>query len=108
ALVNVTYEEEHAVVDTVDALDTLSVPSFAFGPIHVSRGDIKKALARAAYRVDQHYSTPIEHHNPMEPSATVAVWNGDELTLYDATQWVMGARNSIADMLQKKRESVHI
>jgi xanthine dehydrogenase YagR molybdenum-binding subunit len=108
ALVNVTYEEQPPVIDTEDALDTMYVPSFAFGPIKVSRGDFDKAFAEAVYRIDQHFSTPIEHHNPMEPSATVAVWNGDELTLYDATQWVMGARNSLADTFAKKRESVHI
>jgi xanthine dehydrogenase YagR molybdenum-binding subunit len=108
ALVDVRYEEEPCVVDTEDALETLFVPSFAFGPLRVSRGNFDKAWSSAAHRVDHHYSTPIEHHNPMEPSATVAVWDGDQLTLYDATQWVMGARNSIADMLQKDRECVHI
>jgi xanthine dehydrogenase YagR molybdenum-binding subunit len=108
ALVDVTYDEESPVVDTADALNTLFVPSFAFGPTHVSRGNVDKALAKADHVIDQHYSTPIEHHNPMEPSATVAVWEGDQLTVYDATQWVMGARNSIADMLEHKRENVHI
>ena len=108
ALVDVTYQEEQGVIETADALDTLFVPSFAFGPIQVSRGNFDKAWSSAAHRVDARYSTPVEHHNPMEPSATVAVWSGDELTLHDATQWVMGARNSIADMLEKNRESVHI
>jgi hypothetical protein len=74
----------------------------------VVRGHIDQGLAAAAHRIDQRYSTPIEHHNPMEPSATIAAWNGDELSLYDATQWVMGARNSVADMLALEREKVHI
>ena len=26
------------------------------------------------------YTTPIEHHNPMEPHATIAQWDGDHLT----------------------------
>jgi xanthine dehydrogenase YagR molybdenum-binding subunit len=108
ALVDVTYDEEIPIVETDDALRNLITPAFAFGPIRVVRGDFEKALAKATYHVDQHYSTPVEHHNPMEPSATVAVWNGDALTLYDATQWVMGARNSVADMLQVPREKVHI
>ena len=108
SLVKVDYEEELPVVQNADALHTLFVPKFAFSPVELTRGDFEKALAGAAYHLDQHYSTPIEHHNPMEPSATVAVWKGEELTLYDATQWVMGARNSVADMLDKKRESVHI
>src|SRR3954464_3391413 len=62
----------------------------------------------AAWRVDQTYTTPIEHHNPMEPSAALAVWQDNELTLYDATQWVMGARNCVADMFGLERERVTI
>ena len=108
AAVDVAYEEERPVIDSSDAMGKLIKPKFAFGPTEVVRGNIEKGLKSAVHRIDQSYSTPIEHHNPMEPSATVAVWNGDELTLYDATQWVMGARNSVADMLQVKRENVHI
>ena len=36
-------------------------------------------------RIEAEYSTPPETHNPLEPHATLAVWNGDHLTLYDAT-----------------------
>jgi len=108
ALVDVTYEQEAPVISTDEALEHAFVPAFAFGPTVVVRGDVDEGLAAAAYRVDRKYRTPIEHHNPMEPSATIAVWNDDELTLYDATQWVMGARNSVADMLAHEREKVHI
>ena len=108
AVVEVTYEEESPVIATEDTLGNAFVPAFAFGPTMVVRGHIDQGLAAAAHRIDQRYSTPIEHHNPMEPSATIAAWNGDKLTLYDATQWVMGARNSVADMLALEREKVHI
>src|SRR5579883_791237 len=50
-----------------------------FSPVNYSR--VSGAAAVAAYSIDQHYTTPTEHHNPMEPSATTAVWNGDDLTL---------------------------
>src|SRR5581483_3876503 len=92
SLVQVDYNPEYPVVQNADALHTLFVPKFAFSPVELTRGNFEKGTAGATHRLDQHYSTPIEHHNPMEPSATVAVWDGDELTLYDATQWVMGAR----------------
>src|SRR5262249_28360399 len=81
ALIDVTYKEEQATIEIADALDTLYVPTFAFGPVEVSRGNFDNAWASAPHRVDQRYSTPVEHHNPMEPSATVAVWQGDALTL---------------------------
>lgn len=46
--------------------------------------------------VEQTYTTPFESHNPLEPSACVAHWVGDHLTLYDATQAVVGTRAVIA------------
>ncbi|MGE5525812.1 MAG: xanthine dehydrogenase family protein molybdopterin-binding subunit, partial [Rhodospirillaceae bacterium] len=47
-------------------------------------GDPDRALASAPVRVEATYTTPMETHNPMEPHATVAAWDGDRLTLYDA------------------------
>jgi xanthine dehydrogenase YagR molybdenum-binding subunit len=56
------------------------------------RGDPEKALANAAVKVDVEYVLPIEHHNPMEPYATTAVWESDgKLTIYEKTQ---GAQNN--------------
>jgi xanthine dehydrogenase YagR molybdenum-binding subunit len=49
-------------------------------------GDFDGAFAAAAVRVDATYRTPAEHNHPMEPHATVAVWRGGTLTVYDATQ----------------------
>ena len=108
ALVEVTYEEQTPVIETADALDSLFEPKELFGPVSVVRGDVAKAIGRGEFRLDETYTTPIEHHNPMEPSATVAIWEGDDLTLFDATQWVMGARNCVADMLAIDRKRVHI
>ncbi|MBV8590068.1 MAG: xanthine dehydrogenase family protein molybdopterin-binding subunit [Acetobacteraceae bacterium] len=44
------------------------------------------------------YTTPIEHHNPMEPHATIAVWDGDRLTVWTATQGISGAKNTLATL----------
>jgi xanthine dehydrogenase YagR molybdenum-binding subunit len=60
------------------------------------RGDFAGGLRDAASRIDAVYRTPPEHHNPMEPHATIAVWDGDHLTLYDSTQYVSGVQNTVA------------
>ncbi len=44
----------------------------------------------------------------MEPHACTAVWDGDNLILYESTQWVVGARNVVADALGLPREKVRI
>ncbi|HXT43227.1 MAG TPA: xanthine dehydrogenase family protein molybdopterin-binding subunit [Pseudonocardiaceae bacterium] len=63
-------------------------------------GDVDTALASAAVRIDQTYTTPMEHNNPMEPHTTVAVWESiggtDRLTLYDSTQGVFKVRHVLA------------
>lgn len=67
------------------------------GPSSSKRGDPAAALARAAVRVEETYSTQVQHHNPLEPHATIAVWQGDtRLTLYDSTQGLFNVRNSLA------------
>ena len=61
-----------------------------------SKGDANAALAAAAVKVDNVYVVPAEHHNPMEPHASIAQWDGDRLTLYDSSQGVVQAREKIA------------
>ncbi|HMC15794.1 MAG TPA: xanthine dehydrogenase family protein molybdopterin-binding subunit [Albitalea sp.] len=59
-------------------------------------GDADAALKTAPVRLVQTYTTPMEHHNPMEPHATVAAWEGDRLTLYDSTQYISGVKETVA------------
>jgi xanthine dehydrogenase YagR molybdenum-binding subunit len=76
--------------------------------LQYSRGDFDAAFAGADVRVDHTYVTPQENHNPMEPHATVAEWDGDKLTLHDSTQWVIGTRNVVAAMLGISRDNVRV
>ena len=73
-----------------------------------ARGDVEPALRSAAVQLDQTYSTPDEHHNPMEPHATVASWEGDRLTVYDATQSISGVKGSLARTLGLQDEQVTV
>jgi xanthine dehydrogenase YagR molybdenum-binding subunit len=65
-------------------------------PTDTEEGDVDAALAGAAVRVDETYTTPIEHNNAMEPHATTAVWEGDNLTLYDSNQGAWNVVQAIA------------
>ncbi len=90
-LVHVTYAEEKPAVEMEPVIDQ----AYQRGQPN-KRGDFDAGLAGATHKVDHIYRTPIEHHNPMEPHATVAVWNGDMLTAYDSTQGVSGSAQSLA------------
>ena len=72
------------------------------------RGDPDQALSSAPVVIDETYVTPIETHNPMEMHSTVAVWDGDNVTLYDGTQGVVGHRTVMAEVLGVPRENVRI
>ena len=99
ARVSATYDSVPPVAELESLLGEAYVPG-ALGPsgeAASARGDLDAGLAAAKTRITQTYTTPVENHNPMEPHATIAVWQGDaRLTLYDATQGIFGVRNKIA------------
>ncbi|HET6145415.1 MAG TPA: xanthine dehydrogenase family protein molybdopterin-binding subunit, partial [Candidatus Acidoferrales bacterium] len=70
--------------------------------------DVDGGLAQAEIKIDQVYTTPIEHHNPMEPHATIAQWDGNHLTLHDATQNIFGVRGTIAQIFAISEEQIHV
>ncbi len=77
-------------------------------PSETSEGDVDGALAAAAVGVAETYSTPAEPNNPMEPHATLAVWSGGDLTLYDSTQGAPRARDAIAGVFDLPPERVRV
>lgn len=68
-------------------------------PADSALGDVDAALTSAKVRLDATYTTPMYHHNPLEPHAAVAVWNGDELTVYCSSQGVTVSRDLMAAVL---------
>ena len=77
-------------------------------PPDSERGDAERALAAAPVKVEQSYRMAQENHNPMEMSATIAAWQGDQLTLYNATQWIYGCRHAVAATLGMPEEKVRV
>jgi xanthine dehydrogenase YagR molybdenum-binding subunit len=71
-------------------------------------GDVKSALENAVVKMEQTYATPIYHHHPMEPHATIAEWQGENLILYNSSQIINGAQNAAASTLNLKPENVRV
>ena len=108
-LVHVAYQPEPAILDFEQAKQSAyAPPKLQKGPTDTQRGDVESGLKAADAHIDAVYSTPMEHHNPMEPHATTAVWDGDHLTLYDATQYVTGDRRTVAKALGIAPENVRV
>ncbi|HET6169379.1 MAG TPA: xanthine dehydrogenase family protein molybdopterin-binding subunit, partial [Terracidiphilus sp.] len=72
------------------------------------RGDPDAAFASAAVKIDAVYGTPVETHNPIELHASVAVWDGDRVTLYETTQGVVNYRVVMAQVLGLPIENVRV
>jgi xanthine dehydrogenase YagR molybdenum-binding subunit len=71
-----------------------------------ARGDADRALAQAPVRVDATYGIARENHNPMEPHATIAAWDGDRLTLWSKSQFVVNEQAEIAAIFGLPAENV--
>jgi xanthine dehydrogenase YagR molybdenum-binding subunit len=101
-LVQVAYAEETPIADLHTVLDRAFYPDKtdpAGEPLETKRGDPDGGLTAAAVRIDQTYTTSTNNHNPIAPFASVAVWEGEKLTVYDASQWVQNVRLVLAATL---------
>jgi xanthine dehydrogenase YagR molybdenum-binding subunit len=100
SLVKVEYDAERPSTDLHDAERDK--------PTNYARGDAEAGLRDAPVRLDLTYQLARNHHNPMEPHATIARWDGDKLTVWDKTQWVMGTHDELAAVFGLPAESVRV
>ena len=100
SLVEVRYEAETPSTDLHEA-----EPG---APTDYARGDAEAGLSNAAVRLDLAYELARNHHNPMEPHATIARWDGDKLTVWDKTQWVMGTHDELAAVFDLPADAVRV
>ena len=110
-LVRVDYDEQpHHVLLRGDDPELYTPekvnPSF---PSESSRGDFDAAYGSAAASVDATYSTPAFHNNPMEPHASVAVWDQDGgLAVHDSTQHSSGTASTLAKVFDLDASRVRV
>jgi len=85
-------------------------PGAAVNPRHqdVKIGDAEKAMAQAEVAIDAEYSTPTQHHNAIELFTTTCVWNGNELTVYEPSQFVIGMKFGLARQLKIEPNQVRV
>lgn len=107
SLVKVEYQEsEHSVsVEQAKADGKVITPE---SRPDKSRGDAESALSDAEVSIDVDYTVPTEHHNPIEPHATIAIWSGDNLKLYDKTQWVKSVQQHLGSVFGIPSENVEV
>ena len=111
ALIEVTYEVLTPILTPTEGLaqgaPLLHEKGNLLSRQQLTRGDVDKAIAEAAYVVTQHYSTPQTDHAFMEPECAVAAPDGEGgMVLYTGSQSVYDEQREIARMLQLPNEKV--
>ncbi len=96
-LLRVKYATEKGSFDLAAVKDAAPMAKDVGGTVAAGSevGDFAGAFADAPVQLDATYTTANESHSMMEPHATIAAWDGDELTLWTSNQMIDW---SVADM----------
>ncbi|NTF34212.1 aldehyde oxidoreductase molybdenum-binding subunit PaoC [Rhizobium skierniewicense] len=106
ALVKVDYSEEQGSFALGKAMDTATKPET--GDPDSSAGDFDAAFKAAPVTCEETYTTPDQSHAMMEPHASIAAWDGDDLSLWTSSQMIDWWRSDLATTLDIDKEKIHL
>ena len=72
------------------------------------RGDVAEGLKQADVIVEGTFRTSTQLHNSWETHGSVAMWEGEDLTIWESTQYIYGVRSRVADALGIPAGRVHV
>jgi xanthine dehydrogenase YagR molybdenum-binding subunit len=114
-----TYEAAREAANKVEVIYSPEPPSATFGSAGVetephkaarqpdpNKGDATGAFAGAAVKIDARYSTPTQHHNPIELFTVTCAWDGPKLTIYEPSQFIWGTKAGVAKGLNIDPDNV--
>ena len=110
-LVEVKYAEAPSTTTIAQGREHAYQPERIFGglmPAQTARGDADAGLAAADVLLDAEFRFAANHHNALEPLTTTAVWEGDELTLYDSCQGIKAVQLTVAALLGMSPSKVRV
>ena len=71
-------------------------------------GAVDQALASADHKLQQTYTVEYIAHVPLEPRAALAMWEGDQLTVWTGTQRPFGVRGQLAEAFRIPEDRVRV
>ena len=108
-LISVDYARVEGKYDLAAAKESAHKPErITGGPADSAVGDFAGAFASAPVQLDATYSTPDQAHAMMEPHASIAAWNGDQLTVWTSNQMIDWGAADVAKTLGVPKENVHL
>ncbi len=110
-MVEVTYAKLTPAIDLKTEIPKAEMPKTSgFGaPAQLNQGKTESIIKSSPVKIEQTYTTRTENHHPMEPHATIAVWDGDDkILLYDATQGVKGVQGVVSYFFNLQPDNVRV
>src|ERR1051325_2795365 len=106
---DIVYEDEEPAAG-FDSPGATTVAAKEASPSHEDPavGDAEAAFAAAPVKIDRHYATPTQHHNPLELFTTSCAWSDGKLTVWEASQNVTGLKNGLAGQLGIAPDKVRV
>jgi xanthine dehydrogenase YagR molybdenum-binding subunit len=109
ALIEIDYESApFAVTHDADGRETIVQAQVLPWFKDFIAGDAEAALKEAPIVIEQTYSTPAQHQNPIELLGTVAEWSDGRLTVHEGTQGAETVRNGLAIALGLDLQNVRV
>ena len=128
--IDVDYDELEAVFDPLEAMEADAprvhdindellgtAAYFGLNPLpgtncphrySLHLGDVDKGFTEADHIVEATFRVPSAAHSAMEPQASLALWDGDELTVYTNTQTPFNVRDALAQMFGLPEKNVRV
>lgn len=104
-LLEIVYEETASVASLDD-------PDAGEGELqeHLTSewGDAASAFSSAPVKIEAEYRTPREYHVAMEPHGLTAKWDGDQLTIWEPSQWAHAMARSYSEWFGIPFEGVRL
>ena len=107
SLLRVSYAKEQGDYDLEKAKETAVKPKEKDKP-DTRAGTFETGYAKAPVKLDATYTTPDQSHVMMEPHSSIAVWEGDKLTLYTANQMINWGKKDMAKTLGIPEDNVRL
>ncbi|MEZ0472683.1 aldehyde oxidoreductase molybdenum-binding subunit PaoC [Luteimonas salinilitoris] len=106
-MIRVDYARDKGAYDLAREKDAAGVPKPEDEP-DSAVGDFAGAFESAPVKLDATYTTPDQSHAMMEPHASIAAWDGDELTLWTSNQMIDWGRSDMATTLGIPKEKIRL
>lgn len=109
SLIEIGYDAAPAIVSFEAAKAKARTPeSIMRAPNPTEIGDAEAALSASPFKVDLTYRTPRHNHNAIELHAATVAWDGDRLTVHDATQMLNSTAWTLAEVFGLKENQVRV